>query len=65
MNVLQLSLVKRYLARKQYLPAASRLIDVVQVTRNILALHATDATGPSAVQEISQIVPESEVPGDD
>jgi hypothetical protein len=40
------SLVNRYLAHKQHLLPASRLADVVQVTRDVVALHATGATGP-------------------
>jgi hypothetical protein len=40
------SSVNRYLARKQHLLPASRLADVVRVTRDIAALHATGATGP-------------------
>jgi hypothetical protein len=42
----KISLVNGYLAHKQHLLPASRLADVVQVTRDIVALHATDATGP-------------------
>ena len=38
--------VSGYLARKQHLLPRSRLTDVVQVTRDIVALHATIATGP-------------------
>jgi hypothetical protein len=38
--------VNGYLAHKQYLRPRSRLTDVVQVTRDIVALHATIATGP-------------------
>ena len=45
-EVLKVSLVNSYLAHKQHLLPASRLADVVQVTRDIVALHATDATGP-------------------
>jgi hypothetical protein len=40
------SSVNRYLAHKQHLLSSSRLSDVVQVTRDIVALHATGATGP-------------------
>jgi len=43
---LKVSLVNSYLAHKQHLLPASRLRDVVQVTRDIVALHATGATGP-------------------
>ena len=43
---LDISSVNSYLARKQHLLPASRLADVVQVTRDIVALHATGATGP-------------------
>ena len=35
-----------YLAYKQHLLPASRLDDVAQVTRDIVALHATSPTGP-------------------
>jgi len=45
-EILKVSLVNSYLARKQHLLPASRLADVVQVTRDIVALHATAATGP-------------------
>ncbi len=45
-GVLKVSLVNGYLAHKQHLLPASRLADVVQVTRDIVALHATAATGP-------------------
>lgn len=45
-GALKVSLVNSYLARKQHLLPASRLADVVQVTRDIVALHATGATGP-------------------
>jgi len=45
-EVLKVSLVNGYLAHKQHLLPASRLADVVQVTRDIVALHATAATGP-------------------
>jgi hypothetical protein len=40
------SLVNAYLAHKQRLIPASRHVDVVQVTRDIVALHATAPTGP-------------------
>jgi hypothetical protein len=43
---LRVSLVNSYLAYKQHLLPSSRLSDVVQVTRDIIALHATDATSP-------------------
>jgi hypothetical protein len=45
-GALKVSLVNGYLAHKQHLLPASRLADVVQVTRDIVALHATVATGP-------------------
>ncbi len=38
--------VNSYLAHKQHLLPASRLSDVVQVTRDVVALHATSATSP-------------------
>jgi len=41
-----ISLVNDYLADKQHLLPASRLADLVQVTRDIVALHATGPTGP-------------------
>jgi len=44
--LLKASLVNGYLAHKQHLLPASRLADVVQVTRDIVALHATGPTGP-------------------
>ncbi len=43
---MQASLVNRYLAHKQHLLLASRTTDVVQITRDIVALHATDPTAP-------------------
>jgi hypothetical protein len=43
---LRVSPVNSYLAHKQHLLPNSRLTDVVQVTRNIVALHATDVTAP-------------------
>ena len=45
-GVFKASLVNRYLAHKQHLLPASHLADVVQVTRDIVALHATSATSP-------------------
>ena len=45
-EALKISVVNSYLAHKQHLLPASRLADVVQVTRDIVALHATAATGP-------------------
>jgi hypothetical protein len=45
-DALQVSSVNRYLAHKQHLLPASHLADVVQVTRDIVALHATNATSP-------------------
>jgi uncharacterized protein YcaQ len=38
--------VNNYLAHKQHLLPGSRLSDVLQVSRDIVALHATSATGP-------------------
>jgi hypothetical protein len=46
MGALKVSLVNSYLSHKQHLLLASRLADVVQVARDIVALHATAATGP-------------------
>lgn len=43
MNV---SRVNDYLAHKQHLLAGSPGDDVLQVTRDVVALHATAATGP-------------------
>ena len=43
---MEISLINSYLAHKQHLLPASHLSDVVQVTRDIVALHATGATGP-------------------
>jgi len=43
---MQISQVNRYLAHKQHLLPASRLADVVQITRDVVALHATDPTAP-------------------
>ncbi len=43
---MKISLVNRYLAHKQHLLSGSRLADVVQITRDIVALHATDPTSP-------------------
>jgi DNA glycosylase AlkZ-like len=43
---MQVSLVNRYLAHKQHLLPASRHTDVVQITRDVVALHATDPTAP-------------------
>ena len=45
-GTLNISFVNSYLAHKQHLLPASRLADVVQVTRDIVALHATAPTGP-------------------
>jgi uncharacterized protein YcaQ len=45
-GTLKISIVNSYLAHKQHLLPASRLADVVQVTRDIVALHATAPTGP-------------------
>ena len=43
---MKVSLVNSYLAHKQHLLPTSQLTDVVQVTRDIVALHGTDPTGP-------------------
>jgi len=43
---LSISLVNGYLAHKQHLLPTSRHADAVQVTRDIVALHATSATSP-------------------
>jgi hypothetical protein len=43
---LKLSLLNHYLAHKQHLLPGSLGDDVVQVTRDVVALHATAATGP-------------------
>ena len=48
-EVLKVSIVNGYLAHKQHLLPASRLPDVVQVTHDIVALHATAATGLAAL----------------
>jgi hypothetical protein len=45
-DCLAIPVVNRYLAHKQHLLPASRLADAVQVTRDVVALHATAATGP-------------------
>ncbi len=45
-EILKVSRVNLYLAHKQHLLPASRHTDLLQVTRDILALHATDPTGP-------------------
>ncbi|OGO04146.1 MAG: hypothetical protein A2Y73_07690 [Chloroflexi bacterium RBG_13_56_8] len=44
--VLTLSQVNEYLAHKQHLLPSSRLTNVEQVTRDIVALHATISTSP-------------------
>jgi len=46
MNTLPISLVNSYLAHKQHLLPTSHSRDVVKVVRDIVALHATSATGP-------------------
>ena len=46
MNTLPVSLVNDYLAHKQHLLPTSHSRDVVKVVRDIVALHATSATGP-------------------
>jgi hypothetical protein len=43
---LRVSSVNNYLAHKQHLLSSTPLTDVVQVTRDVAALHATGATGP-------------------
>jgi hypothetical protein len=43
---LKLSLINAYVAHKQHLLPGSRGDDVVQVTRDIVALHATASTSP-------------------
>jgi hypothetical protein len=43
---LAISAVNKYLAHEQHLLPVSRLADVVRVTRDIVALHATDPTSP-------------------
>lgn len=45
-DLLKLSLLNHYLAHKQRLLPGARSDDVVQVTRDVVALHATAATGP-------------------
>jgi len=44
--ILQAQLVNDYLAHKQHLLPATHLTDLVQVTRGVVALHATFAAGP-------------------
>jgi len=46
MNLLPISSVNSYLAHKQHLLPGSRCSDVVAVTRDIVALHATEAIAP-------------------
>lgn len=46
LDLLRPLLLNRYLAHKQHLLPGSRADDVVQATRDIVALHATAATGP-------------------
>jgi hypothetical protein len=43
---MKISQVNAYLAHKQHLLPGARGDDVVQVTRDVIALHATAATGP-------------------
>ena len=43
---MQVSQVNQYLAHKQHLLPAFRDANVVQITRDVAALHATDAVGP-------------------
>ncbi|MCP4540227.1 MAG: winged helix DNA-binding domain-containing protein [Chloroflexi bacterium] len=43
---MKISLINSYLAHKQHLLPTSRLADVVRITRDIIALHATDPTSP-------------------
>ncbi len=45
-NDLNVSTVNSYLAHKQHLLPGSRLADPVQVSRDVVALHATGAAGP-------------------
>jgi uncharacterized protein YcaQ len=45
-EVLSRQTVNSYLAHKQHLLPGSRLADVLQVSRDIVGLHATSATGP-------------------
>jgi hypothetical protein len=44
--VLELLVVNRYLAHKQHLLPSAQPTGIVQVTRDVVALHATGATGP-------------------
>lgn len=44
--MLKVSRVNLYLAHKQHLLPGSRHTDLLQVTRDVVALHATDPTGP-------------------
>ena len=46
MNLLPISSVNSYLAHKQHLLPGSRRSSVVQVTRDIVALHATEPIAP-------------------
>jgi len=43
---MEASVVDNYLAHKQHLLPATQITDVVQVTRDVVALHATSPTGP-------------------
>ena len=43
---MKISQVNRYLAHKQHLLPVSHVTDVVQATRDIVALHTTDPTAP-------------------
>lgn len=43
---MKVALINSYLAHKQHLLPGSRLTDVVQAARDIVALHGTDPTGP-------------------
>ena len=45
-EALKVSRLNHYLAHKQHLLPASRHTDLIRVTRDIVALHATDPTGP-------------------
>ena len=45
-SLLDLSLVNAYLAHKQHLSPSKPGGDMIQITRDIVALHATGATGP-------------------
>lgn len=46
LDTVELARVNAYLARKQHLLPGARSSDLLQVTRDIVALHATNPTGP-------------------